>query len=224
MTRSFTVFVLCLASTLAVAAPPSGSPPGLEKVCEAKLPPPPFPVVASDAFKASLYTAPCDLTAERGVCLFDQATLSLGQQAALTLVPVERAPGARSGVLYVGSVTPFVDDWQGETALITVDDQVVAKGAVPGKSISFTTELVAPGTPDGAWTVVTTIGGVKVARKVDPKATPKVDYNRALVSCGWTRDSGGSGTVFQLVAGSGDTGTATTVVATVRVVFQNSGQ
>ena len=97
------------------------------------------------------------------------------------------------------------------------------KSAGPGKSISFSAELVAPSTPDGAWTVVTTVGDVKVARKVDPKATPKVDYNRALVNCGWTRDAGGFGSVFQLVAGSGDTGTATTITATVRVVFQNSG-
>lgn len=153
------VLVLSLFASSAMASPGNGrghggTPPGLEQQCERVTPTPTDAEALSDALRVARTTPPCDLVAERGICLFDGARLAASGHASMSLVPFLNDPSDDPStpiVLFASSNHHFVDDWQGETAYIKVDGHVVWTTSHDQRATGLVASLLPPLSRDESW-------------------------------------------------------------------------
>ena len=197
----------------AIATPPQ-TPPGLEKVCDQYAAEEPSGAEVSEvALESGRRGVPCDLTAENGICLLGQASVTTAPGGALSTVPVVRdlplEPGQK-GSLGVATLGHFIDDWQGETAYLTVGGATTTLTAADVET-DFVFEVEK--TADGAGGILRTYvnGNLTSEAQQDQKTVSALDGNPSLlVATGTGTDANGANiTTWKVLLDRGDDGMTT---------------
>lgn len=159
----------------AAFAAPADDPPTRERAGAART-----PATSRPAGDINARTVPCDLTAERGICLYNGARTLAAPGASLTVVPVESTVREASAAapLAIVSTGGFVDDWQGETAYLVVSGRRYRLGGSRRRHALIDRVAVARTAPP---TVTVTIEGEVVAsHELSPAGLSALDGGASI--------------------------------------------
>jgi hypothetical protein len=213
----------------AVAAPPHGNAPGLQRVCESVAPEPTVDESLATLREAATNPPECDMTLERGICLFGGSAMLATDGGTFGVVPVDRGAvgdlGGEDPVYEATLLLDHIDD--NATYAVFLNGELLAEGPTSDGEVRIEGR-VAPPRSTRLWThvAVTHRGG----RLEQPTYFPPQEDDstpRALLAGGKSWSNGGPVVRFEYDIGArlGDDGVETVRVrAVIDVVYANAGQ
>lgn len=124
-----TLFMFSLALSSTALASNDRTPPGLERVCEQIQPEVTTSEVLTSSIEAATNPPTCDLLAERGICLFNGASLAVTSTKAAGVVPVRDTIEGDNEYGELAYVTTFFDlQGSDEPTHITINGAVLTEG------------------------------------------------------------------------------------------------
>lgn len=215
---------LLLSLVLSASAGNGKTPPGLERVCEEIQPDVTTAEVAASTFEALTNPPPCDLTAERGICLFGKAFAVMSPTLAVGAVPVETTvvePGFDEAA-YLLSFQDIAGATPGDTVTISVNGATVVKDEPVDDGFVVLEGLVRPPLTTRRWTHVVLVHGKEVPFDLTVTDTPV--ETAADVRIVGTGDDGSTKLALRATGITPDRGSYYIIEATIDVTYENAVQ